>query len=327
MTPKDRTEELVDRVIEAFINQNAPEIRTLVGHIWPDTDAWLCLWIAKKFVPKTAKAEIVFVRSGESLPGSDDDPSVLHFDTGGGEYDQHGKSSRRTSSAMLLAQHLELQDDPGLGALLELTVMVDNVEQIAPTNLHYIIEGLPRIHRGADNQIDWVAAQRAVFDMFDIVYGQETGRQESRDRLEEFAGFHTLPNGLRYTELLWCPNLREAAFERGADVVLWTQHKKSGFWVGVQVNRRSGVLLSSVVASLRKAEVAKRGIAAEGDLARVGQEGTNWFLHDSRRLVLCGSRTHELTDEEFTRLTFQQVCQAVGQALEKIPRDVVAKRR
>jgi hypothetical protein len=321
------TENLVDRIVRLALDQDSPEIRTLVVHNWPDTDAWLCLWVAKKFVRKAEGAEIVFVRSGEILAGSEDDPSVLHFDTGGGKYDQHGKSLPRTSSAVLLAQGLEIHDNPGLKALLELTVMVDNVEEIAPTNIHYIIEGLPRIHLNTDNEPDWTTVQKTVFDMFDIVYGQEASRQKSRDDLEKLAGFYTLPNGLRFTELLGCPRLREAAFERGADVVLWTERKKNGFYVGVQVNRRSGVLLSSIAVNLRRAEAAKRGLTLEDDFTFVGQKGTNWFLHDSLKLILCGSRTHELTGDEFTKLTVQQICQVVGETLEKIPEQVVKGRR
>lgn len=337
MTPSgDRTEELVDRIIKALLDQMAPDIRKLVVHQWPDTDAWLCLWIAKKFVPKTAEAEIVFVRSGENLPGSDGDPSVLHFDTGGGQYDQHGKDLGRTSSAMLLAQGLGIQGDPGLRALLELSVKVDNVEELSPTEIHYVIEGLPRLLGSKEQdeegrkrwQPDWSVVQKTVFDMFDIIYGQETGRQESRDMLEEFAGFFTLPNKLRYTELLWHPGLREAAFERGADVILWTQRKKDGFWVGVQVSRRSGALLLDVAANLRKAEAAKRGIALEGDPARVGQEGTNWFLHHSLRFVACGTNTHPVTGDELTKLSWQEISRIVGTTLESVsPELVIANRR
>ncbi|MDO8655105.1 MAG: hypothetical protein Q7R48_01610 [bacterium] len=330
MTPNDRTEELVDRVIEALFDQKAPDIRTLVVHRWPDTDAWLCLWMAKRFIRKTAAAEIVFVNSGEALPGSENDPSVLHFDTGGGPYDQHGKSAGRTSSAMLLAQRQEIQNDPGLMTLLELTVMVDNVEPIAPTNLHYIIEGLPRIHRGADNQIDWIMAQKTVFDMFDIVYGQETGRQRSRDDLTKFGEFHTIPNGLRLAILLGQPRLREAAFERGCDVVVWTEPKKGhSFYAGVQTNRQSPwVKLTDVAANLRKAEAQIRGISLEAPDS-VGQgEGTEWFLHDSHRFVSCGTRTHELTEEQRTKLTAQQICQIVGKTLEQMtPPDDRGRRR
>ena len=329
MTPEQRAKQLVDQIVNLAFNQMAPEIQTLVGHMWPDTDAWLCLWIARKFIPRTANAEIVFVNAGESLSGFEDDPSVLHFDTGGGPFDQHGKGLKRTSSAMLLACHLKIQNDPGLKALLNLTVMVDNVEKLSPTNLHYIIEGLPRIHRGTDNLPDWAAVQKTVFDMFSIVYGQETGRQRSRNDLENHAGFYTLPNGIRFTELSGHPGLRAAAFERGADVVLWTQPKKRGFYVGVQVNRRSKVVLTGVAENLRRAEAAARELAVEDqNFNYIGREENgnpvrNWFLHDSLKLVLCGSRTWELTDEEFTRLNVRQICETVRQALEKISEQAV----
>lgn len=330
MTPQDRTEELVDRIMEIAHSRSAPDIWTLVGHKWPDIDAWMCLWLAKRFIPEAANARIAFVNAGERLLWSDNDRAVLHFDTGGGQYDQHGKSAGRTSSAMLLAKNLGIQDDPGLKALLELTIMVDNVEELSPTNLHYIIEGLPRVYQNARRQPDWEWVQGTVFQMFEIIYGQETGRQRSRDTLGALGSFYELSNGIRVAEILENPSLREAAFERRADVVVWTDRKKGGFYVGVQVNRRSRVTLSEVVAELRKAEAEVRGINVEGqrlDYEERREPVPNWFLHDSLNLILCGSRTWELAEDEFTKLTRQQVCEAVRRALERIPEQVVRGRR
>jgi hypothetical protein len=138
-------EELVDRILEIAFNETAPEIKTLVGHRFPDDDVWLCCWMAKRFIPKAAEAQIVFVNAGEALPGSEGDPSVLHFDTGGGDYDQHGRGFERSCSAALLAEKMEILDKhPGLKPLIEMVTAVDNVEPLPPTSVHYAIEGYPR---------------------------------------------------------------------------------------------------------------------------------------------------------------------------------------
>lgn len=323
-----RLEELVEALFKALA-EKGPEIKTLVGHRFPDDDVWFCCWMAKKFMPKTANAEIVFVNAGTALPNSEDDPSVIHFDTGGGEFDQHNKERTRTSSATLLAEKLDLMRDPGLKALLAMVTAVDNVEPLPPTSIHYAIEGYSRMFKEADGAIDWQKVQERVFELFNIVYGQEAQRAQARENLQKHAVWTTLPNGLKVVSLLWNPNLREAAFEQGADVVLWTQTRwKKGFYVGVQRHRKLPQLsLRGVAMHLREEEAYLRQIQVDDrrDLNYLGREGpvSNWFLHQSLGLVLCGSRTWELTQEEYTKIYPSRLTELVKRPLSAIPRDQV----
>lgn len=319
-----RLEQLVNALLRALV-----EIKTLVGHRFPDDDVWFCCWMAKKFIPKAANAEIVFVNAGTALPDSEDDPSVIHFDTGGGEFDQHNKERARTSSATLLAEELNLTQVPGLKALLDMVVAVDNVEPLPPTSIHYAIEGYPRMFKGdANGAIDWQKVQKRVFELFDIIYGQETQRAQARENLQKHAVWTTLPNGLKIVSLLWNPHLREAAFEQGADVVLWTQTRwTKGFYVGVQRNRRLPQLsLRGVAIHLREEEAYLRQIqVVRRDLDYLGREGpvSNWFLHQSLGLVLSGSRTWELTKEEYTKIYPGRLTELVKRPLSAIPQDQV----
>lgn len=299
---------LTEQLLTRLEVEMAPEIRTLVGHKFPDDDVWLSFWIAKKFVKKAAKAEMVFVDAGTCLEGTEDDLTVLHFDTGGGVYDQHGKSLERTCSAKILAESLGVDQDPGLVELLEMVTAVDNAEKLPPTSLHFAIEGYPRIFNSGS--IDWQKVQERVFELFDIVYGQEANKGKARADLPKFAKWRELPNGLRVCSIFGQPQLREAAFEQGAAVVIWTTRPKKGkHWVGIQKNNRdpryTELKLTEVVAWLRKGEAGIRGIDVEGqDLGYIGRDEpvSNWFLHDSLNLILNGSRTWELTEDEFTRL-------------------------
>ncbi len=324
-----KTEELVDLIVRLALEEATPEIKTLVGHRFPDDDVWLCCWLAKKFIPKAANAEIVFINAGEFLPGSEKDPSILHFDTGGGEYDQHSKSLKRASSTTILAEKLGLSDDPGLKPLVEMVTAVDNIEPLLPDSIHFTIEGYPRMFQ-SNGTIDWRQVQERVFELFDIVYNQATIKARSRENLKKYAEWTTLPNGLKIASLLWHPESREAAFEAGAAVVIWTQSKGPHyFYTGIQSNRNYPALrLNKIAAFLRFAEAQTRNIhVSNKDLTYTGRGEpiSVWFLHDNLKLILNGSRSWKPSEDEYTKLQPRQIIGLVHKALSTIPSEVVQK--
>lgn len=319
-------ETLNDKIMKLAAEGMAPAVKTLVGHKFPDDDVWLSFWIARKFIPNAAKAEIRFVEAGTCLPGSDNDPTVLHFDTGRGEYDQHGTQFERTCSALILAQKLGVDKDPGLIELLEMVTQVDNTEKMSPTSLHSAIVGYPR-HPNYRTQgaIDWEKVQNSVFELFDNVYGQETSRAKARVDLKQFGRCRTLANGLKVCTLFGYPQSRDAAFEDGAAVVIWTTRRKQGkFHVGIQKNSRDPLYvelkLTEVAAWLRKGEAGLRGIDVDGtDLNYIDRYGpiTTWFLHHSLNLILNGSKKWEPKEDEYTQLTPTQIEARVCYILSK----------
>lgn len=325
-----RTEDLVELMLRIIQDKAAPEIKTLVGHRFPDDDVWLCCWMAKKFVPKTANAKIVFVNAGESLPGSEGDPSVLHFDTGGGNYDQHGKRLKRTCSAVLLAKELDLDQDPSLKALLEMATAVDNVEPLPVTNIHYAIEGYPRTLKPLNGRVDWDTVQARVFELFDMIHGHELRRHLNRQNLSQYVKWATLSNGLRVALVLWHPEFRDAAYETGATVVIWTSRKgTSRFYTGIQVSRTyPNLYLDNVAFKLRYAEAQKLQIDVRGkNLVYLDREelDLHWFMHDSRKLILNGSRTWELKEDEYTKLSLPEIVGCTFQGLSMISRETVSR--
>ena len=326
---QERKSGLVNRLIEQLLLDNAPEIKKLVGHRFPDDDVWLSIWIARKFMPKVENAEIEFVNAGTSLPGSENDPSIVHFDTGGGEYDQHGKRLLRTCSAGILAEKLGVQNDPGLNPLLEMVTAVDNAENVQETSLHFLIEGWPRTFNDGGGT-DWKKVQKRVFEAFDSIYAQERGRSEKRATFHKVARPNILRNGLAVISLGASASHRAAAFEKGAAVVVWEQPKgKRGFYVGIQRSNKFRKLgLHKVVLALRLAEAKARGLEVETkDLESIGrgEPATNWFLHDSLGLILSGSRTWELSEDEFTKLSFNEIVRIIGTVLSAVPVGMVSE--
>ena len=315
---RQRTTDLVDLIVKLAFEEASPEVKTLVTHKFPDDDAWLCIWMAKKFVPKMANASLVLVNSGETLPGSENDPTIVHFDTGRGRNDQHGKGFKRSCSAILVANELGIIEDPGLKPLLEIARAVDSIEQLPPAHLHFQIVGYPRLLRNG-NEPDWQKVQERIFENFEIIYNQTNRKVINQLKLKDFAERTVLKNGLRVTSILWHPELRDAAFENGAAIVIWTIKKgKNIFYTGIQVNRNSPIHLKNVFTALNLAESNARKTKI--------QEGDVWYLHDSGKLILNGSRTHELKDEEFTRLLPRQIIGLVHRALEVMPREKVSQR-
>ncbi|MBI1984997.1 MAG: hypothetical protein HYS60_02720 [Candidatus Wildermuthbacteria bacterium] len=285
-------------------------------------------------MPETTNAEIAFVNAGESLPGSNGDPSVIHFDTGGGQFDQHHLGDVETSSAALLAEKLSVAQDPGLKELLLMVKRTDNVRPVEHTNLHYLIEGYPRLKKfQTEGRIDWGKVQERIFDDFDIIYGQETQRTQSRRDLQKYARWTILPNELKVATILWHPELREAAFERGADVVLWTRAKgRNKFYVGIQRHRKLKGLLSlrGVAVNLRAAEASIREIKVRREnLGYVGREGpvSNWLLHQSFGLVASGTKSWKLESDEYTKIHPQDLTTFTCVPLSAIPADQIGKWR
>ncbi|MEI6863892.1 MAG: hypothetical protein WCK46_00760 [Candidatus Adlerbacteria bacterium] len=297
----------------------------LVTHRHPDTDAYACLWKAVRFIVGDSEYKVVLLPAGVPLPDEDRvGHRVLEMDTGGGPLDQHGKGLTDTSSFKLMCEHYGFHTDEGLWPFIKLTVATDRAEQVDRLSLHYQLRGLANYHRDhTSNEIDWGTCCQRAFEMFDILYNQETSRLQSAVNLHKLSKRYTLENGMNVCLLWGNPQLRDAAFEDGADVVMWTILKRKHFQVGIALNRNApnavekGML--SVVSAIRIAEAKARGIDAAGhDLRATGPNKYfgGWYAHPGEnggtRLILCGSKKAPLEPEERTKLSWDQLCAIVN---------------
>lgn len=304
------------------------------------TDALLCLWFMLKFVVKKNEYSISFVRAGERLAKDEeeafmaDDCEIVYLDTGGGECDQHGKKLERSSSFELTCQKYKRQNEPGLQVMLELSRKSDNVEEIDPTSIHYQIRGLPSQFRDKETrEVDWQKVIDFAFIMFDIQYRRDTIVETNRRTyLRRGTPPVELKSGIKLAVLINHPEWRDAAYEAGADVVLWTvqanrHDKDSGLNVGIQKHRKAQakVNLKPVIAHLREAEMHKRRVKAsftKMDCDGMHPQVPGWFLHDSENLILCGSDTMPLMAEEFTTLNPSEMALAVQKILGHVEVEV-----
>lgn len=303
--------------------QPAPKKWLLATHYSWDTDAIFCLVFSRMFLTKeTDEVKITMLRSGEGV--SEEDAAgfdeVLVMDTGLGELDQHGKDLERGSSFQLLCKKYGWDKDEAMAPFIELSLASDNVEVIDHLSLHYLLKGLRFAYRDkVTKEVDWNAVfEHSYFDI-KIHYDMIKSWVKSRNEFAKSGKVEELANGVKISILERRARLREAAYEAGADVVLWTENKGNGkFYVGIQVNRKSDVTLEGVMEGIRVAEAQKRGVSCSGH--QLDAPGENpvfggWYLHGNGKVILCGSLTHELFDGEHTLLPVDQIVKIMNNRL------------
>ncbi len=66
-------------------------MKIIVSHLSPDIDSITSIWLIKKFYPGWQNAQLKFVNAGQTLNNQppDDNPDIIHVDTGCGKFDHH----------------------------------------------------------------------------------------------------------------------------------------------------------------------------------------------------------------------------------------------
>lgn len=274
--------------------------KIIVTHINPDLDALAGIWLVKRFFPTWEKADLVFVPAGKTFRGAppDEDPEIIHIDTGFGKFDHH-QTVKSTCAAELVYKEVKKRQalsDENKNALERfLTVIVD-------------------IDNGRD--ISWNDSESDRFEftvnnfMGNIRFSKENKDQE---KVEYFlpivdAVFQTIKNKIKAEnelkkgkkfETLWGEG---NGVETGLDDVL-TVGEKMGYVLVVKKNPKDGhvriygrwdkkIDLSKVYAEVRKKDPM-----------------ASWYLHPSKCLLLNGSRSDP--DMVPTKLTLEEIIQII----------------
>ncbi len=133
--------------------------KLIVTHFNPDPDAITSVWLFRRFHPQFTQSAVEFVPAGNTYQGqpADNDPNIIHVDTGEGQFDHHQRQDR-TCAAGLILEYLQsnfqyLQDDEALERLVEIIIGDDHFEDCfwpEPTADRYsfmfgeILDGLKR---------------------------------------------------------------------------------------------------------------------------------------------------------------------------------------
>ncbi|MBI2641755.1 hypothetical protein HYW87_04150, partial [Candidatus Roizmanbacteria bacterium] len=113
-------------------------MKTIVTHISPDLDSITAIWLVKKFYPGWDDATLTFVPAGTTLEGKnpDQDPNVLHVDTGLGKFDHH-QTDEYTSATKRLYEYLlekNLVPEKSVAALERLVELVNDIDHFGEVN-------------------------------------------------------------------------------------------------------------------------------------------------------------------------------------------------
>ncbi len=86
-------------------------MKTIVTHTSPDLDAISSVWLIKRFLPNWHNAQVEFVPAGLTLDKEppDENPLVIHVDTGLGSFDHH-QNNENTCSAKKVFLFLKRKD-------------------------------------------------------------------------------------------------------------------------------------------------------------------------------------------------------------------------
>ena len=178
--------------------------KLIVTHIYPDLDAVMACWLFVRFSQSQyGDAQFEFVPAPGTYKGlpPDNDPRVVHVDTGGGKFDHHQlKDGYLTCAAKLVweelvAEGLIFPTDVALREMVKVALEVDQFrdcywpETDHPRMALMLHEIIPALHRlqTHDNE----AVLRLVFVYLDGVYQRLKDWQKGKDSVMEGQEFES----------------------------------------------------------------------------------------------------------------------------------------
>ncbi len=178
--------------------------KTIVTHIHPDLDAIMSAWLLVRFnQPQFGDAMFEFVPAPTTYKGlpPDNDPNVVHVDTGSGKFDHHHlRDGYKTCAAKLVWEELVAlglisPTDEALKEMVSFALEVDQFKDCywpgtdhprMAMMLHEIIPALHRLHSQAGLQThDNEAVLRMVFVYLDGVYQRLKDWEKGREAVNE----------------------------------------------------------------------------------------------------------------------------------------------
>ncbi len=272
-------------------------MKTIVTHIGPDLDAIASVWLVKTFFPGWEEASVAFVPAGTTLDGkgADDDPAVIHVDTGFGKYDHH-QTNDDTCAALLVYDVVKTMrgSDAALERLLAVVNDVDHFREVFFPNptadfwdigLVAQIDGWRLIH--ADNPIKIIElGMQALDGIYKVFQNKLWAERELKDRGVEF-------------ETKWGKGI---GVETTNDETIHLA-QKMGYTIAVRKDPKKGYV--------RIKSLPNDAIDLEPVYAVFSQmEPTaTWFLHASHHMVLNGSSKNP--DMRPTKQTLRQIIEVI----------------
>jgi hypothetical protein len=274
-------------------------MKTIVTHIGPDLDAIASIWLVKTFFPGWEEAMLAFVPAGNTLEGKspDDNPEIIHVDTGFGKFDHH-QNDADSCAALLVYEEVKKGHgaDPAMERLLSVVNDIDHFREVFFPNptadfwdlgLVTQIDGWRLLY--SENPIKIVdLGMQALDGIYKTFQNKVWAEKELKEKGVEF-------------ETQWGKGM---GVETGNDEVVHLA-QKMGYVIAVRKDPKKGYVR---IKSLPKDEI---DLEALYNKLKAEEPTATWFLHASHHMVLNGSSKNP--DMRPTQKTLQQIIDVIKQ--------------
>ena len=272
-------------------------MKTIVTHIGPDLDAIASIWLVKSYFPGWNEAELAFVPAGTTLGKlpPDDNPDVIHVDTGFGKYDHHQSDSDTCAALLVYRDIIKLRR--GNRALERMTAVINDVDHFRevfypnPTadfwnfSLMTQIDGWRLLY--ADNPITIVSLG---IEALDGIYASFQNIIRAEKEIEDNAVHFQSPWGKAFGIETANDEVVHLGQKTGFTLVIRRDPKKG--YVRIKALPKDDIDLSAVYTTLKKKD-----------------PNATWFLHAGRHMILNGSSKNP--DMVPTTLTLSELIDTV----------------
>ena len=283
----------------------------IVTHQGPDLDAITSTWLLKRFLTVDwGEARVEFVSAGERLSpermeelGVSAD-QVVHVDTGLGEFDHHQEElgGKRVCAASLVFERIkqrqsDKKDNAALKFLVEYVTQIDHFENCYwpdasnlryQLSIHNLIEGAQLTDVYDDERL-----LQFGFDMLDAAYARLRSEVKADEIIQKKGQHFMIGNWKVLAIATSSKDVEKRAQMLGVDLVIRKDEDYGP--VRIKATPRSGIDLTPVYTAIL-------------EMDKVG----TWFLHNSKRMLLNGSRK---STQAPTPLSLTQVVKVVKEQI------------
>lgn len=274
-------------------------MKIIVTHISPDLDASSSVWLIHRFMKGWSQAQVKFVPAGTTLDSKnpDDNPNIIHVDTGFGKFDHH-QNNEDTCAAKKVFLHLKNegalrpnQAEP-IERMIEVINDIDHFREVfldeADKDIHDF--NIVNIIEGMRNQVDspeqLITLAEDMLDGLQQVFSNKVNAERE------------IKNGLIFKSH-WGKTL--AIVTDNEEVVRLAQ--KKGFNMVIRKNSKNGCL------RVKTLPLKKLNLKKLYDILIEKDKKAYWFFHSSGNMILNGSAKNPNTIP--TKLLLNEVVEIV----------------